>query len=115
MTATDVNGQSDSALYIYTVEDLVDPELSLEKTDDITAKVGSTVSLYDATAKDNYSTCNIRVVAYAPDGTVKVLASGKEIKNISFTPMVKGTYRIRYFATDENDNVVSVSFTVNAQ
>ena len=115
MNATDVNGQSDSALYIYTVEDLVAPELKLEKTDDITVKAGTTVSLYNATAKDNYSTCNIRVLAYAPDGTVKVLASGNEIKNLSFTPTVKGTYRIRYFATDENDNVVSVRFTVNAQ
>ena len=112
IVATDANGQTDRNVYTYTVEDVEAPILTLEKTDNITAKYNDTVTVYNATAKDNYSACTIRVVVYAPNGEVYTLANAAEIKEVQLTLSMVGTYKIRYFVTDENENVSSAYYTI---
>ena len=115
IVARDANGQTDRNVYTYTVEDVEAPVLTLEKTDNVTAKQNEVVKLYNATAQDNYSACTIRVVVYAPNGEVYTVANAAEIKDVQLTLSMVGTYKIRYFATDEDENVSSAYYTIEVK
>ena len=113
--STDGNGQSDRKVFTYTVEDVENPILTLEKTEDMTAKRGEIVRLYNATATDNYSACTIRVVVYAPNGQVFALAEGREIKDVTLQLTMAGVYKVRYFAEDEDGNLASAYYTIEVE
>ncbi len=112
VVARDGNGQTDRNVYTYTVEDVEAPVLTLEKTENIKAKQNATVTLYNATAKDNDSACTIRVVVYAPNGAVFTLGNKAEIKDVQLQLTMVGEYKIRYFAIDENENISSAYYTI---
>lgn len=115
VVARDGNGQTDRNVYTYTVEDVESPVLTLEKTENIKAKQNTTVTLYNATAKDNHSVCTIRVVVYAPNGAVFTLENKAEIKDVQLQLTMVGEYKIRYFAVDENENISSAYYTIEVE
>ena len=115
IVSTDGNGQSDRKVFTYTVEDIEAPVLSLEKTENMVAQRNETVRLYNATATDNYSTCTIRVMVYAPNGEVFALAEGRTIKDVQLQVTMAGIYKIRYFVEDEDGNIASAYYTIEVQ
>ena len=115
VVARDGNGQTDRNVYTYTVEDVETPVLTLEKTENIKAEQNTTVTLYNATAKDNHSACTIRVVVYAPNGAVFTLENRAEIKDVQLQLTMVGEYKIRYFAVDENENISSAYYTIEVE
>lgn len=115
IVSTDGNGQSDRKVFTYTVEDVQPPVLMLEKTENMAAKQNQTVTLYNATATDNYSNCVIRVVVYAPNGAVLTIAEASEIKNIQLQLTMVGVYKVRYFVVDADENVSSAYYTIEVQ
>lgn len=115
VVSTDGNGQSDRKVFTYTVEDVELPVLTMEKTDNMTAKQNDTVTLYNASATDNYSTCTIRVVVYAPNGDVFTVAEGTDVQGVQLRLTMVGTYKVRYFAVDADENVASAYYTIEVQ
>ena len=115
VVAVDGNGQRTRSVFTYTVEDVEAPILTLEKTENIKAAQNTTVTLYGATAKDNYSACTIRVVVYAPNGEVFTLENKAEIKDVQLQLTMVGEYKIRYFAIDENENISSAYYTIEVE
>ena len=107
-------GNFSNLSYNYTVVDNVPPTLVVNGIKDITAKSGETVKLFDATATDNYeAACKISVMFRNPFAVMEYLVVDAEsISGLTYKATIKGTYEVRYIATDANGNVTIASFTM---
>ena len=107
-TATDESGKTASITIPIGVYDFVKPEIILEGKVPTSATVGSTISLPNATVKDNCSAdkdIRFSVQVVAPNGTVRPYD-----KKMTYT--TAGTWTIRYVAYDEVGNMQLLTYKV---
>lgn len=92
--------------YVFTVVDTSAPEITLSgKVTE--AKVGDTVIVAQASAKDDYTECNVMIKVKLPSGAIL------SIPGNSFVATVAGEYTVYYFAYDESFNLSTASYVVN--
>lgn len=104
---SDKKGNKLTDSYAIRVADKEAPVISV-KAPVATAKVGDKITLYEATATDNVSeTVTIKMYVYYPDGHTEELTGVK-----TFTPSLKGVYRITYMALDDLQNVSFKTFEI---
>lgn len=73
-----------------------------------TVTCGTSVTLASISVRDDYSpasACTVRKFVHDAAGIVK------EVKGNTYTPEVKGTYRVSYYVSDEEGNVTIETYT----
>lgn len=113
--ATDTAGVKLDASYRFTVEDEQGPEITVSGMVSETVKKGKSLTIPGASAKDT-SAATIRIAIFDPTGKVTIFSDGADtVGSVTLEDLKAGVYRIRYIATDENDNVTTEVFTVTVE
>lgn len=104
----DASGQYAEQEFYFTVYDDGKPSLTFDKTLQIRAPQGSTITLPKYTVSDNEGADNVTVLVMVtrPDGMQDVVTDGK------YTFSQAGWYTVVYFAIDQNNNCVSYMFEI---
>ena len=97
---------------IVTAKSFVEPTIELSGNYEQTAKVGKTVNIAKAAAKDeNGKAVTVYVHVIDADGTFNYLG----IISTSFEAKKAGTYRVCYIAQDESGNMAYRQYTVTVE
>ncbi len=95
------NNISSTSLYL-AIEDTISPTITVDNPNVIHGKVGEKVVLPEVVVLDNYDV-QIETFVYVVGDTAEFVAIDLEE---GFTPIAVGTYRIVFYAVDENYNAV---------
>lgn len=101
-TTEDFTGRNYTYSIIITIRDTIVPEITLEKENVTTAKLGQKVTIEKATYSDNISQADkLKIMTFivTPDGRAL------KVEQDSFIVSQVGTYGIRYMAYDEDGNL----------
>ena len=97
---------------IVTAKSFVEPTIEFSGNYEQTAKVGKTVNIAKAAAKDeNGKAVSVYVHVIDADGTFNYLG----ISGASFEAKKAGTYRVCYIAQDESGNMAYRQYTVTVE
>lgn len=110
--SSDSNNKKTTITYVITVKDRIKPELSVNGDVITTAKVGETYTLPTATVTDNNDKdLPVYLFVLAPDGEQRA----NKIGDYSFTPTLKGEYKITYYVFDSYNCYTYVEYTIKVK
>lgn len=109
-TSSDGNGNNSRLRYTFYCKDKIAPTLSVSGSIPSESKAGQSITLPTATAADNVSDVSLYVLLVSPDGSTENITS-----SMSFTPTLKGKYKVVYYATDNDYNTAVFERTIEVK
>ncbi|NLG81008.1 MAG: hypothetical protein GX490_00590 [Bacilli bacterium] len=111
-TATDSSNRSSSTTYIVTIKDRIKPSITLNGKVPQKGQVNKDITLPTATVQDNFAEeMRLWIFVVTPEGEIRALPEG----TYTFTPTLRGLYRITYYVQDDYNNYVYETYTIDVQ
>lgn len=111
-TAVDSNKKKTEITYVLNIKDRIKPELVVNGEVPATAEIGKTYNLPTATVTDNNDIdLPVYLFILSPDGEQRVNGIG----DYSFTPTLKGEYKITYYVQDSYNCYTYIEYTIKVK
>lgn len=116
-TATDATGNTTQTTYTIGATDTTAPTVALSSYDELSGKVGKTVSVPTAVVLDDHDEApRLFLYVVAPDASMEALGEVTAENAVTgFTPDAAGNYTLVYYAVDADYNATVVTIPVTVE